>query len=406
MPGSAPASGSRGALASRSSPPAARSTRATSASRAAVLPAKRSRWKGYDGSETQRPPSGEEAAPAHRIAAGVERAERLEEHRHLVLFAPQRGRRDPRLARGAAHLVDGGEEDGVRAELDERGVPVPHEDLHRGREEHRLAEVARPVVGAEVRPFGDGAGDGRVDRRRGAPGREAGEGVEQRGAQRVHLRAVRGDVDLDPAAEDRARLQGLDDRVERRRVAREHRGARAVAHGDRDLILVAADGLLGLLPGELDHDHGAAAPRLQQERAPPADDARGVVQRERARDVRRRDLAHAVPHDRVRLHAPAAEDRGQGHLDREQQRLDDVDPIELRRAVGAGQRGQRRPAHVAAEGGVAALDRGPERRVTRQQPAPHPEPLRALAGNTKTSPGRPSEGAVPAWVVGWGAPRR
>ena len=65
--------------------------------------------------------------------------------------------------------------------------------------------------------------------------------LQQIGAQRIHLRAMRSEVDLDHPAEDVAGLKLFEDRCQRGRVARQYSGGRAGAHRDGDAIFVSGD---------------------------------------------------------------------------------------------------------------------------------------------------------------------
>ena len=93
----------------------------------------------------------------------------------------------------------------MRTHLDEDVETVRQQALHGGREENRLAQVAAPVVSIECQLAS--WFDGRADRDRGGLRLKAVERLHQLWAQSVHVQAVRGDVDLDRAAEDTMILQ-------------------------------------------------------------------------------------------------------------------------------------------------------------------------------------------------------
>ena len=59
----------------------------------------------------------------------------------------------------------------------------------------------------------------------------------------------------------------------------------------------------------------------------------GLFQGEHSRCERRCDFSHAMPHHRGWENAKGAVERREGHADREQHRLDDVDPVEQRRLL-------------------------------------------------------------------------
>src|SRR5882672_1240401 len=83
------------------------------------------------------------------------------------------------------------------------------------------------------------------------------------------------------------------------------------------------------LRGRLLHHRHPTLP-AQSPQHPTADrhHARRILQRERPRHMRRRDLTLAVPHHRVRLHAPFPPLGRQRHHHREQRRLHHVPPFE------------------------------------------------------------------------------
>ena len=126
----------------------------------------------------------------------------------------------------------------------------------------------------------------------------------QIGAQRFHIRAVGGEVDLDHAAEDVAALQAGDDRFERGGIAGQDGRSGAVADGDRHAVFVAGDGALGVGDGKVHCRHRAAANRWLDEAAARADYADRVVEAERACHVSCSHFAHAVADDGVRLDTP------------------------------------------------------------------------------------------------------
>ena len=66
------------------------------------------------------------------------------------------------------------------------------------------------------------------------------------------------------------------------------------------------------------------------------DDARGVVEGQRASDIACGDLAHAVADDGVGVDTPRMPERGERHLNREEGRLQDIDFVQARWCIGGG----------------------------------------------------------------------
>ena len=224
------------------------------------------------------------------------------------------------------------------------------EAAHRRREEHGLAQVPDPVAGGPG-PARAAGSPVTVESSRTAAGTgaEALEAGLQLGHQRVHVRAVGGHVHLHPAGEHLASLELGEQLLDRVGVARHDRRARAVAHGHREPAAVAADRLPSLVERQLHDGHRPAAGDALHQLAAPADDARGVLQGQRAGHVGRRHLAHAVPDDGRRLDAPRAPERGERHLHGEQRRLDHGDVVEPRpvRARRGSRRGSTSPRSLA-----------------------------------------------------------
>jgi hypothetical protein len=133
-------------------------------------------------------------------------------------------------------LIDRGEQDRMGTDFQQRVTPVRQDPLHDCREEHRLAQVPSPIPGPELHSVADFRRDGRMERNRGKPGPERREPLLQLVEQRIHLRAVRRNVDVHAAAEDLLALKRVHDRVERGGVARQHRGRRAALDGNRHLV--------------------------------------------------------------------------------------------------------------------------------------------------------------------------
>lgn len=157
-------------------------------------------------------------------------------------------------------------------------------------------------------------------------------------------------------------------------------GAATVDGGDTDLAAVVGEAGLDLRVRQRDDGHRAAAGQFGQGLAAQGDHGRGVVEAERPGDAGRRDLALAVPDDRVRPYATGAPHGGEGHHHGEQHRLDDVYTVQGRGAGVAAQDGGHRPVGEWAQGGVAAVQLVGEHRVPVEEITCHAGPLGALPG--------------------------
>ncbi|ODA72363.1 hypothetical protein APS67_003541 [Streptomyces sp. AVP053U2] len=144
--------------------------------------------------------------------------------------------------------------------------------------------------------------------------------------------------------------------VERVGGAGEDHGAGPVDRGDGDGAAVAGQVLLGLGGGQLDGHHAAGAGQDAADGlAAQGDDTGTVLQGQGAGDDGGGDLALGVADDGVRGDAVGTPQLGQGHHHRPGGGLDDVDAVEVGRAVGAaddvdegpvGERGERGGALV------------------------------------------------------------
>ena len=157
-------------------------------------------------------------------------------------------------------LLDRAGQHRVRGDLDEGALPTVDERRDRLVEQHRGAQVGRPVRGVErcaVHLPGRDRGDhGYVRRAR----REVSERVAERAEQRIHLRAVGREVNLvQQLAEQPVRLEALHDAGQCGDLAGEHGRGRTVARRDPDLRFPGpGEGLLRLVERQPDDGHAAA----------------------------------------------------------------------------------------------------------------------------------------------------
>ena len=213
--------------------------------------------------QPDRPSGGVDDLPSHGPAEVEERAEAAEHRRLLVFVAPQRWQHRAFLAEVPQRLLDRGQEDRMRAQLHEDRVAVGQQPLDGEREENRLAQVLHPVRGVEVEAAARLVDHGGVERHRSRARVHAGQQLEELAAERVHLGAVAGDGrGVHAPAEHAPGLELLDDLLEGGGVAGQDGRAGAVAHGDRDAVLVPGQRARGLLEQQLDRGHRPLAARL------------------------------------------------------------------------------------------------------------------------------------------------
>src|SRR6185369_5344196 len=103
---------------------------------------------------------------------------------------------------------------------------------YRLREEHWLSEVPAPVIGVELRARKAVARDGRVERHSGAAGSYPLKGGAELRQERIHLRAMRRIIDVDPPRVYARVLELGEEFVHRGWIPGDHGGARAT--GPRD----------------------------------------------------------------------------------------------------------------------------------------------------------------------------
>ncbi|MEZ4454679.1 MAG: hypothetical protein R3B09_34830 [Nannocystaceae bacterium] len=305
----------------------------------------------------------------------------------LVLVAPQRRLHPPRGAGALEGLLDRELERRVGRELDEGGRPVGDQALDHRREADLLGEVPAPVLGVELGALEDRPDRGRVDRE-GRRGRGQGRQLRpQVGEHRRDQGGVGGRRGVDEAAEDPLGLERGHQRPQGLDRAGDHRRPGAVAGGDEEALGVALEGGEGGGPEGLGEEHpgGRGAHPLAEEAAADRDHPHRRGDVEGPGDAGRRDLAEAVADDRAGLHPVGPPERRQADLEGAEDRLEDVDRADPG-GVAAADGLEDREGRVGPEGGVAGLDRRPEDRLGRQQPAAHPRPLAALAGEHEDHP--------------------
>ena len=133
--------------------------------------------------------------------------------------------------------------------------------------------------------------------------RQSLENTEQGPSRALHMRRMRGDVHLYQSAEYAARDEGLDEKGDRLRVARNDAGTRAVAPPQRKHASQPDERGVHLIDRKIDQGHRTLTALLLHQDAPAADDPQCVVQRERAAEVGGSHFAHAVADNGIDRHA-------------------------------------------------------------------------------------------------------
>ena len=249
----------------------------------------RSRCQGYFGSARRRADSGKSFAGSSDMALrGASRRAPRGASRRSGCSRRSEPRDDAAARRRLACAVSTAETStGCGLILEEDGVAVLPERLGGGAELDAVAEVPGPVARSELGPLEHLSGDGRAHRDGRLARREGGEARLVVLDERLHHRAVAGDVGVDAPAEDAARLELREQLVDRARLAGQHARAAAVGDADADLVFEARNLLLRVLQRKLHQRHRPRPGQPLEQRAANHDRARRVLQRQRPGRVRR-----------------------------------------------------------------------------------------------------------------------
>ncbi|CAM5391027.1 hypothetical protein SLAVM298S_07454 [Streptomyces lavendulae subsp. lavendulae] len=272
-----------------------------------------------------------------------------------------------------------GGQDTARTDLQEGAHPFPGEGGDRVGETDGLADVAHPVVdGAELLPRHRSAGERRDDRNgRGFEGNTLGylaEAVEHR----VHQRGVEGVRDGEPLRPAAVRREPVDDRRHRIRSARNHHRRGPVDRRDPRAVLEPGQQVPYLLLRGLHGDHHARGRQLLHQPAARRHQGRRVFEREHARHMGGRELAHRVTREQVRPDAPGLHQPEQRHLDREQGGLR-VTGLVQQLGIIPEHHVLDRPFEVRCQRGADVVEGLREHREGRVQFTPHARPLAPLS---------------------------
>ena len=234
------------------------------------------------------------ARPVHVDAPGIERRERLREHR-VVVASHLQGRQPEQPVVLGTPLAEA-DQGRTRAELDEDVGAGLGDRRHARREPHRVPRVRAPVGG--VRPLArleQTAVEvgGQPQRRRHVldPPRGPLQFVEDR----IHEWRVEGVRDGKPADGDSARLELPRRAVDRFARTGDRHVRRGVDGGDRNGAGVRRDRLGDLILSREHRRHRAAGGQAPHELRAARDQSKSVLETEDPRHARGHVLAHAVP---------------------------------------------------------------------------------------------------------------
>ncbi len=161
---------------------------------------------------------------------------------------PSPRRSEPSAASGACSASPisamRAQQDGVRADLEERAPPAWTSRGDRLREAHRPAQVLVPVLRVERGVGHPLAGDRRQPRDRGRAPRDLAERGREHVAHGLDLGGVRGVVDRQPLRAHAAGLAPREQRGQRPRIAGDHRRAGAVDGRELESRATAREGEL------------------------------------------------------------------------------------------------------------------------------------------------------------------
>ena len=189
---------------------------------------------------------------------------------------------------------------------------------------HRLAHVAPPVIGIQLRSGQRSTRDGGNELRlgglcRGQPLQTPG----QIAPGTVHVVAVESVVQIEQAKKHLLRCQQRLQTLQVLQAAGQGDVGRAVDAGDFDIGTGAqsGDGFFSRRGRHADGSHAPLATGQVLRLATGADDGNGLLQTQGSTGPGSSNLANAVPQDRSGLHALLLKQSGNGHLHGKQQRL-------------------------------------------------------------------------------------
>jgi hypothetical protein len=333
--------------------------------------------------------SREERIPVEARTAGPGFGQREREARGTAFVSAQRAehRRPARVGLVLVYrLAHGQREDRVGADLDQDPVTVVEQPSGDLLEAHRPAQVAVPVLGVQLRGVQRRAGDGGVEGDLAAAGRDRGQLLQDLVAERLDVSGMGRDRGRNLAGAHLFALTLRQELLQRLAVRGEDRLRGAVLRSQLDPARPALDPG-SYLPRRQDHrDHRPLAGELGDDPAANRRQPRRVVEAEPAGDVGGGDLPLRVAGHGGGNDSAGAPELGEADRDREEDRLDDLDPCHRGGALDAAEDIAHRPVEVGRKGLFAATQVALEDGRVGEQPQRHPLPLGALAGEEEDRP--------------------
>ncbi len=323
--------------------------------------------------------SGEHLPPVDACPADIKLSRRGQEPLGPTLVTAQRADDHSLGVSGLHRLLDRQGQHRMRAHLDEHGVALIEQKARRGLQLHRLTQVAVPVLRVQPGRIHQLTRHRRVERHLRRARLQARQDLQQLPTDRLHMRRVRGVVHRNPTNPHLLTLKFRDQLIQRTRITGDHNRARPVDRGDRDSAIPTGDALPRLVHRQPHRHHATTARQTTRDGPrPQRHHLRGILQRQRARHTRRRDLTLTVTHHRIRHHPHRTPQPRQRHHHREQHRLHHIHPIKTGSTLGTTQHIRQRPVHIRRQSRLTLGHRLREHRRGVQQPHRHPHPLRPL----------------------------
>ncbi len=295
-----------------------------------------------------------------------------------TLVAPERTHRD--------HIVgQGHRQHRMRRTLHERAEPLRSQRGDSVGEPDGGAEVVEPIPGIHPRAVLNLTRQSRMDRdlTRTRPDRL--QHRQQLVPQLIDLRRMRGIVHRDPLRPHTLGVAGSDQLVQGLRLTRHHHRCLAIDRSDRHPLTEPGNAVTNLDLTQRDRHHPATTRQPGQHPRPQRHHPSTVLQRQRPRHHRSRDLTLRMPHHSVRLDPPRPPQLGQRHHHSPQHRLHHINPTQQ---VGIVQHIGQRPVHERLQRRRTLRQPPREHRRLRSQPPRHPHPLRTLTRKHEHRPAR------------------
>ena len=247
-------------------------------------------------------PRPEKPAPVHPKPAAVQLTQRTQQAPEIALITAQRPghhNRGPRLLR---RFRQRHHKSRMRAGLNKEPVTISQQAPARSRERDRLTQTAVPVISIQHRRLQPPPGKSRVKRHRRLPRLQPGQRLTHLLLHHIDLPAMRRIIHAQLPGENPRASQLPHQRINRTRLPRHQPKRRTVHRRDTQPPARTPHTLPQLTFRQLHRRHRRPAPPAASAPGCATPPPRRVLQRQRPRHVRRRDLALAVTHHRIRLH--------------------------------------------------------------------------------------------------------